>query len=252
MRADVPVARYVFALLLRSRLAALLAGFGLAAIGASWVLTELTPGTERRTFFDLAYLGLEALAVLGPLLGSTVLMVQEFDQRILWLVLVRPPSRAAYARGRFWGLAGGAGAIVGGCSIALAALLWALGALPEPSFVPVVVAALLEAAVLAAVAGLVTFVTTSYLTALLVELGIIVLGYLAPLLPTLAGKTAVVVAKAALWVLYWILPHLSEFAVREFRSPAEAWYLWFLGGYAAAYAAGCVLLASAALARRDV
>ena len=97
MRADIEVARYVFGLLLRSRIAVLLGGAGVAMIAGSFVLTALTPGTEHRTFTDSAFLALEWLAILSPVLGSTVLQVQEFEQRTLWLVLVRPPTRAARA-----------------------------------------------------------------------------------------------------------------------------------------------------------
>lgn len=105
MRPDAAVARYVFRLLLRSRLAVLMLAAGLVLIVGSFVLTWLTPGTERRTFLDVTYLGIEWMAILAPILGSTILQIQEFDQRTLWLILVRPPGRASFARGRFLGLA---------------------------------------------------------------------------------------------------------------------------------------------------
>lgn len=246
------VTRYVYAVMLRSRVVALLLGAGCAGVLGSFVLTYLTPDTERRTFLDAAYLGIELLAVLAPVLGSTILMVQEFDQRTLWLILVRPVSRAAYARGRFWGLAGACVTVVAATSGIVALLLAAARAFPEPWLGPVAFAALLETLVIAALACLVTFGTTSWVTAALVELGIVVLGYASSLLPVLAAKPALAVWRPLLLAVYWLLPHLSEFAVRELAAPAESWYLAGLTAYAAAYTGAAVALAAWAFHRREV
>jgi len=252
VRTDLSVTWYVLRLLLRSRLAALLLGAGSAVILASFVLTWLTPGTERRTFLDTAYLGVELLAILAPVLGSTILQVQEFDQRTLWLVLVRPPSRSSYARGRFLGLAGSSAGVLAALGLVLAVLLALARTLPEPYLVPVLVAAVCEAAVLAAVGGLVTFLTTSYLTGILVQLGIVVLGYLSSVLPYLAHKAGIAALRPVVWGLYWLLPHLSDFAVREFTEPPETWYLAFLCLYSVLYAAAAVVASSLVFRRRDV
>ncbi|MEK7476701.1 MAG: hypothetical protein AAB152_13855 [Candidatus Coatesbacteria bacterium] len=252
MRPDVAVARYVLRLLFRGRLALLLGGAGVALIAGSFVLTWLTPGTERRTFFDAAFLGMEWLAILSPVLGSTILQVQEFEQRTLWLVLVRPMSRASFVRGRFLGLAGLGCGILLACGLVVAGLVAVSGGRPEPYLVPVAVAALGEIVILAAIGGLVTFATTSYLTGLLVQLGIVVLGYLSPVLPYLAGKAVVPGLKPVVWAVYWLVPHLSDFAVREFTEPPETWYLAALAGYAVLYAGAAVGVSAFVFRRRDV
>jgi ABC-type transport system involved in multi-copper enzyme maturation permease subunit len=252
MRTDLAVARFVGRMLLRSRIAVLMGAGGAALIVGSFVLTWLTPGTERRVFLDAAFLGIEWLAILTPVLGSTILQVQEFDQRTLWLVLVRPPSRASFARGRFLGLAGAGAGIVAACWLVLALLLAAARGLPEPMLVPVLVAAACEAVVLAALGGLATFLTTSYLTSLLVQLGVVVLGYLSSILPSLAAHAAVPALRPVLWTVYWLVPHLSEFAVREFTEPPEAWYLASLAAYSAVYAAAVVGASALVFRRRDV
>ena len=244
--------RYVFEVLMRSRLAGLLVGAGAVLILGSCVLTYLTPGTERRTFFDAAYLGLELLAILGPLLGSMFLQALEFEQRTIWLVLVRPPTRPAYARGRWAGLAGASGVVIAACSAFLAALMLLVRAFPEPWLIPVVVAALLESALLAAVACAVAFITTTSLTAVLVDLGIVVLGYLSAILPALAAKTPIAALKPVLWGAYWLLPHLSVFAVRELADAPESWYLAWLAGYTALYSSAALTLAAWLFNRREV
>lgn len=251
MIADAAVVRYLLALAVRSRLIGLLTGTGGAAVAAAWILTELTPGTERRTFFDAAYLGLEWLAVLSPVLISTMLQVQEFDQRTLWLVLVRPVGRMRYARARVFGLAGAAWLALLAVGALLGILATALGALPEPWLLPVLCAAALEALVLASLACLWTFATTSYLTALLVQVGTVLVGYWSPLLPALAQRAEVVPVKVAIWAVYWVSPHLGNFAVREFTAPPEDWYLAWLAGYAACYAAGVTIVAALVAARRE-
>jgi ABC-type transport system involved in multi-copper enzyme maturation permease subunit len=239
------LARYCFALAVRSRLVLLLLIGGLAGIAGSMILTWLTPGTERRTFFDIAYLGLEALAVLAPVLGSVALMIIEMDEKAIWLVLVRPPSRAAYVWGRFWGITFASWVVVVSVWMVLALLSGAARAFPEPWMISVLLAALMESAVIAAMAGLTVFVTTSYMTSLLVSLGVVLLGYLSDVLPQLAAKPSLAAFKPFILVLYWLLPHLSVFAVRDFAVPPEAWYLWLTAVYATVYS-GAVLLASAA------
>lgn len=244
--------RYVFGVLIRSRLTGLLIGTGAALILGSCILTYLTPGTERRTFFDAAYLGLELLAILGPLLGSMFLQALEFEQRTIWLVLVRPPTRPAYTRGRWAGLTGASGIAIAACGALLGVMMLAIRAFPEPWFMPVVVAALLESALLAAMACAVASITTTSLTAILVDFGIVVLGYLSAILPALALKTPMASLKLLLWGTYWLLPHLSLFAVRELADAPESWYLAWLGGYSILYSAAALTLAAWLLHRREV
>lgn len=257
-RLDVPlagsvaVARYVVELLFRSRLVVLLFALGAASVGVSVVLTFLTPGTERRMFFDAAYLGLEALALLGPVLGATVLQILEFSQQTIWLVLVRPPSRPAYLWGRFCGLVVASLSVILAVGALLAVACLAGGAFPEPFFLPVLAAAALETVVVCAVASLFSLSTTSYLEGVVLMLGVVALGYLSSVLPALAASPDWAAFKPALWVIYWILPHLSDFAVRDFSAAPESWYLGLLGAYTAAYAGAVLLVAAVAFARREV
>ncbi len=243
-------ARYVFTLVVKSRFAGALAACGALGVGAAMVLTYLTPGTERRTFLDLAFLSIELLAIAAPLLGSTVLQIQEFDQRTLWLVLVRPPSRAGYAFARAAGLAVASASAVLAAGAALLALTLPFGSSAGEMLRPVIAAAVLESVVLAALLGLVALATTSWIEALVIQSGLIVAGYLTVLMPALAKKLPALAP--FLDAVYWALPHLSDFAVREFAVPPEAWYVWLLAAYAAAYAGAATLAAALLFRRRDL
>lgn len=243
--------RYVFALVIRSRFAGALAGCGALGVLGALVLTYLTPGTERRTFLDFAFLSLEALAIVAPLLGSVALQIQEFDQRTLWLVLVRPPSRAAYAAARAAGLAAAAAAAVLGAGAVLLLLTMPFGASAGAMLRPVIVAAALESAVLAALLGFIALGTTSWIEALVMQCGLIVTGYLTVLMPALARKAPAAFGPVIRGA-YWLLPHLSDFAVREFAAPPEDWYLWYLAAYSAAYAVAVTMAAALVFRRRDV
>lgn len=242
-------ARYVLQLLLRHNLLALLVISGVPLVAGSFVLTYLTPGTERRTFFDLVYLGVEMLAIFIPLLGSTMLQIQEFEQKTIWLVLVRPVSRVDYVVGRFFGLTAAAWVTL----LAIAAAIFVLSiparSLPEPYFIPVIISGLLEAAVVGALATLLSLFATSYLTALATTFGIVVAGYLSGALVLLAGKAGVPLLASVIKGIYWLLPHLSWFGVRDFSTPPEPWYLILLGLYAFAYSG--VLLALSCLLFRS-
>lgn len=242
------VAGYVFSLLWRGRVVALLLGAGATLVGGSLILTYLTPETETRTFLDAAYLGIELLALVAPILASTLLTIQEFDQRTLWLILVRPVTRGGYARGRFSGLCLAAGAVV----LAPATMVAVTAGWREPWLGAVACSALLETALVSALVCLVTAATTSWVTATLVECGLLLLGYAASLLPVLAAKPALVVLKPVLLAVYWLLPHLFRFAVRDLASPPEPWYLAALAAYAAVYAASVMWFASWIFSRREI
>jgi ABC-type transport system involved in multi-copper enzyme maturation permease subunit len=242
----------MLALSVRNRMTGLLALFSLLLAAASLTLTYLTPGTERRTFFDMAYLGLELLAVATPILASTSLQILEFDQRTSWLVLARPVTRSGYAWGRFWGIVGAAWINIVLAAMVIALLVLPMGGLPEPFFLSVLVSALLEAVVIGALACLATFITTSYVTAMVVASGVVLLGYLSPTLMFLATKAGNPAMALAIRGVYWLLPHLSGYSVRDFAQPAESWYLAVLAGYALAYSGAVVLGAMAVFRRREV
>ncbi len=252
LRYSVALIKYNLALILRSRLIVLLLAFGVGVVGLSMILTYLTPGTERRTFFNAAYLGLEALAILTPLLGSMVLQILEFDQQTIWLVLVRPPSRPAYLWGRFWGLVFASWCVLAAVALLVAALAYVSKALPEPFLLPVIYAAFLETFVITALACLVAFITSSYLTSVVIMLGVTILGYLSGMVPALADKVAWVALKPVLWLLYYVLPHLSDYAVRDLAQAPERWELEWLAGYTLLYAGAVLLLSMGVFSRREV
>jgi len=247
-----PLVRYMAALAVRNRLTGLLFLFAVVLSGTALILTWLTPGTERRTFYDLAYLGLEFLAVATPILASTAIHVLEFDQRTVWLVLVRPVTRPGYTWGRFWGVTGAAWVNLSLASLLVGALALLLRALPEPWFVGVVVAAFLESLVIGALSCLVAFVTTSFVTALVVNGGIVLLGYLTPTLHAAVARSGNAALRLAGDTVYWVLPHLADFSVREFTRPAEGWYLTLLAIYALAWTGAALAAATAVFLKREV
>jgi len=233
----------MLALAVRNRMTGLLALFSILLAGTSLVLTYLTPGTERRTFFDMAYLGLELLAVATPILASTSLQILEFDQRTCWLVLARPVTRPGYAAARFWGVVGATWLNILLASLVVLILVLPMGGSLDPFFLPVFASALLEAMIIGALACLATFVTTAYVTALVVMSGVVLLGYLSPTLSFLAEKAGNPAMAALIRLVYWILPHLSSYSVRDLAHPVETWYLAMLAGYSIAYT-GAVLMAA--------
>ncbi len=246
------VARYSFILLLRHHVVALFGLGGLGLVVTSFALTYLTPETERRTFFDLVYLGVEALAVVVPLMASTVLRIVEFEQKTIWLVLARPITRSQYVVGRFVGLAAVTWLSLVVVLLGLTGMAGVARALPEPYLLPVGVAALFEGALAAALFTLISLLATSYLVAIVVSSGLVVAGYLSAALPYMADRTGNAVLAVCARVVYWILPHLSDFSVRDFASVPEPWYLWLLGIYAAAFAGAALALACVLFRRREI
>lgn len=244
--------RYMLALAVRNRMTGLLALFSALLAGASLTLTYLTPGTESRTFFDMAYLGLELLAVLTPILASTSLQILEFDQRTSWLVLARPVTRPGYAWGRFGGVVGAGWINILLASLVVLLLAVPMGGLSNHFFFPVFLSAILESMIIGALSCLAAFVSTSYISALVVMSGVVLLGYLSPTLVFLAEKAGSPVMSVLISGVYWVLPHLSGFSVRDLSRPVEPWYLAMLALYTLAYSGAVMMGAVLVFRRREV
>jgi ABC-type transport system involved in multi-copper enzyme maturation permease subunit len=237
----------------RDKVLYVLAGFGGLLILGSIVVSQLTVGERARIVMDL---GLSANALLSALTAVFVSVNQfarEIERRTIDTILAKPVARWELVVGRFLGL-----------GLTLALLVAAMGALHAGVLVavdawdPAALAALwltwIEALLIAAVALFFSsFVGT--VPATFATLALIVIGHSSWGLVLLSKSVASPIAQWLLRVAYVALPNLELLNVRGqvVWDVAIPWtYVGQATAYGLLYALALLLLAAAALARRDL
>ena len=227
----------------------------LAVIGGSTLLSVLTEGVKLKILKDLCMSCiLFGGAVLSITLGSTGIP-GDVESRTLYPVIARPVTRFAYVAGKFLGAFLTASIGIAVMAAAFGVLLASFeGRLDQFLFVAAGFA-VMEAAVICAVATAVSTAATpaasAALTFLVYLFGTIKMGYLAGLVERLPGAFA----KMAAGTLLHALPNLECFNLKSglvHHAPIPAGYLAQVALYGVCYAALVLVVGSACFARREV
>jgi Cu-processing system permease protein len=237
---------------LRRKLQVNLLFFGIALVGASYVMGGLTLGERYRILSDL---GLTAMQLIGALVAVFVgsnLVTGDMERRVLQPILAKPISRSGYLLGRYFGLS-----LILVLNLAVMAGLFALVLAADAGGLRPVGRAFVEAVALLGVQFLVV--------------GAVAMLFSAITSPTLAAVFTLAVTIAgqmtgeirALWkgpgtwipsLLWYLLPNLSALNANEalvYRTapPAQA---WLAALYGATYAGAALALAVIVFERRDL
>ena len=78
--------------------------FGLLIICSSLVLNKMTIGDETKIIKDLGLTAISLFGLLTILFLGTNHIYQEFEQKIIYSVLVKPISRGGYLLGKYFGI----------------------------------------------------------------------------------------------------------------------------------------------------
>jgi len=237
---------------LRRKLQVNLLFFGVALVGASYLMGGLTLGERYRILSDLGLTAMQLIGVLVAVFVGSNLVSGDMERRVLHPVLAKPVSRSGYLLGRYLGLA-----LVLTLNLAVMTGLFAL--------------------ILAADAGDLHPVGRAFFEAVaLLEIQFLVVGAVAMLFSaftstTLAAVFTLAVAIAgqmtgeirALWqgpgtwiprLLWYLLPNLSALNANEalvYGTPPPA-QAWLAAAYGLAYAAAALALAVLVFERRDL
>ncbi len=237
----------------RDRLFYLVGFFGLALVGATVVLSPLTVGAQAKIVADVGLAAMALLGLLVVLLVGANMVRKEMDRRTITTVLTKPVGRGEYLLGKYLGLAGTLGCMVGLMGVIYAGAVALTPATLGWAHLGAVYLILLELLVLVSAAVLFSTVSGPALAAVFAAT-LFGIGHLSGSLlefGALQGGTLQTVAAVA----YRLLPDLEVFNVRAAVVHGEPVALAHVGlatVYAAGWVAVFLILARAAFARKEL
>jgi ABC-type transport system involved in multi-copper enzyme maturation permease subunit len=246
----------------RNRVLYVLVAFVVALMGFSVVLGELSLGEEVRVIKDLGLAGISLFGTIIALFLGVNLLSKELDKKTVYAVIPKPLHRWEFLLGKFAGLAVTLVALVALMSLALAGFVAAEGGVHGVLLVRAELLIALELLLLTAVALLFSSFSSPYLSAMFTA-GVWIIGRNTTELRAFAeGKldgttTGQLIAAVAAVVPDFHLFYVSggtldDGHVATIHETFVSWgYVAGAGGYAALYAAACLVLATLIFARRD-
>ena len=266
MRATAAIAVNVFRESVRDKVLYNLVVFAIILIGASYLLGQLTAGQDVKIIKDL---GLSATALFGLFIAIFIginLVSKEVERRSIYSLLSKPIHRYQLVLGKYAGLTLTLAVNVAVMAAALYAVLvyksWGVPALVQsgwdaPALDPALLKAIslifLELMVITAIATFFSSFSTPILSAAF-TFGLFIVGHLSGDLRNfdqiVDSETAARVARG----LYWILPNLAQFDVKDRVVHGIAvpfGYMTLTFGYALLYIAMLLSVSMYIFSKRD-
>jgi Cu-processing system permease protein len=227
----------------------------LAVICVSTLLSCFTLGVQIKILKDLS---VSSIILCGGLLAVALAsggIPSEIEQRTLYPVLARPVNRAELLMGKYFGTLATvySGLLI--ISFAFAIVLLRHGGSIDIGLFAAIAFAMLEVAVIAAVATLLSIVATpavaGMLSLLIYICGTIKMGYLHHLGESAGGA----VAKGAFFAFYHLLPNLECFNFKDMlvhNLPVPGIYMVQVAIYGFVYSAVVLAAATEIFARREL
>lgn len=237
----------------RARFIALVALFGGVLVYMSVLLGVLAGDVELRVLFDMGLAVVEVMTCGAAAYCAATGLIQEMEQKTLYLILSRPVPRASFLFGRYLGTVAAAGTAAAAMLGAQAALLLAKGWTPSAELALAFWGVLLKLIVTGAAATLLALISTSVLSAMTMTAIVWILGHFVGEIRFLSERSSGFVTGLIAPAAY-VLPNFALLNYRDrLHIPGAGLgepLLWgFL--YAVTYAAVCLGLTAALFRRRE-
>jgi ABC-type transport system involved in multi-copper enzyme maturation permease subunit len=247
------IARNTFREAVRDRVFALVAVFGLLLVSSSIILSPLTIGAQQKLVADIGLASISVFSVLVVLFVGSGLVSKEVDKRTIMTLLSKPVSRFEYLFGKYLGLLGTIGVMIGAMTVLFGAALLATGSRFEASYLVSLGLTVMEMVVVTAVVMFFSSFTSSVLTSIF-TLGVFLAGRMLPDLEAFAVVTASPGVERSMDVLRYALPNLDLFDVRNAAVhglPIDGQHVAWAVVYGLMYSGVLLLLAERIFRRRE-
>lgn len=245
----------------RNKVLAILVFFAVALMAFSLVLGQLSMHEEVRIIKDLGLAATSLFGVVIALFLGVNLLSKELERKTVYAIIPKPLHRWEFLLGKYFGLALTLAALVGLMSVILAAFLTAQGGTHGVIMIRAEILILLELLLLIAVALVFASFSSPWLSAMFAA-GLWVVGRNTAELEAFSqGKLEGTLGADVLGLVLALVPDFRMFYVSGANyegvdvSVHDAFVSWSYvasaGGYAASYAATCLLVAILIFARRD-
>ena len=247
------IARNTFREAVRDRVFALVAVFGLLLVSSSIILSPLTIGAQQKLVADIGLASISVFSVLVVLFVGSGLVSKEIDKRTIMTLLSKPVSRFEYLFGKYLGLLGTIGVMIGAMSVLFAAALLATGSRFEVAYLISLGLTAMEMVVVTAVVIFFSSFTSSVLTSIF-TLGVFLAGRMLPDLEAFAVVTASPGVERSMDFLRYALPNLDLFDVRNAAVhglPIDGQHVAWAVVYGLMYSGVLLLVADRLFRRRE-
>lgn len=211
-----PIAEYTIMENIRSKIFYILLLFVFIMAGSSLVFSSLAPDTEARVITDIGLACIEMFTLMTGIFAAVNLVLQEIENRTIYLLMTRPILRWEYVAGRYLGvlviMCFNIITMLGVLMILLKLTThWAI----DPMFIWSAVTIFFKLIIIVAVALTASLVFTSSITAMAFSFLTWVIGHFSSELKLMADKVQSAVAKGFLYLLYYIVPNFQLFNLKD-------------------------------------
>jgi ABC-type transport system involved in multi-copper enzyme maturation permease subunit len=238
----------------RDRILYALVMFAILLIGLSLALGQLSFAEQARISANFGLSAIHLCAVILAIFIGSNLVYKEIEKKTILTILVRPISRLQFIMGECLGLAMVIVMMVFGLSAVLMLVFYGLGVKIDARFAVVVAGLLAESLILLGITLFFSMITKPLLVVCF-SLGIFMIGHWQGSLDFFAKKADGGVLKPINWVVHYFVPDLERINWKDlvlYDQPLDLSTKAVSLGYALAWFAVCVTLATFLFKRKDV
>jgi ABC-type transport system involved in multi-copper enzyme maturation permease subunit len=240
--------------------------FAVLLIGASYLLGQLTAGQDVKIIKDL---GLAATSLFGLFIAVFIgigLVSKEVERRSIYALLAKPIHRYQLVLGKYCGLvltlAVNVAVMAAALYLVLAYMAWGVSPdvmrawdapATDPALLQAVALILVELMLITAIALFFSTFSTPILSAAF-TFGFFIVGHFSVDLRNFKDVVNSPVAGALARGLYWVLPNLAQFDIKNtvvHGQPVTAGYMGLVAAYGVAYIAMLLIVSVVIFSRRD-
>lgn len=253
MRTILIIAKNTFKQAIRDKILYSIAIFALLFIGSTVVLGSLSLSEEVFIIRNFGLAGIYLFGLVVTIFLGASIFYREVEEKITYLLLAKPVTRANMIVGKFLGLLAGIGATILLMVAAYLVIILLNGGGFDHQAILAVCLQLVEMALLISLLMLFSIFTTP-LAATVYTILILYIGHLLTIIHELAIKSGIL-TKTLLLAVYYIFPNLEKFNIRNpvvhqiTISPQE---ILLTLGYALAYILLAIYLAQILLNRKEL
>jgi len=216
-------------------------------LGSGVLFSMLSPSQEVRVILDLGVSAIELFAFLSATFIAVRIILQEMEDKTVYLILSRPVPRPAYILGRFFGILSVSATYIIIMTSALAAMLLAKGWEWNMFIIGISISIFLKVLIVVSFSILLSLVSTSSASSFVSIFFLWGLGHFSEELKYLNQMLKESGIKITIFLksIYYLVPNFSKlnykdfFHVRDFFSHDFFW----TGGYAVLYSSVILILA---------
>jgi ABC-type transport system involved in multi-copper enzyme maturation permease subunit len=211
-----PIAEYTVKENIRGKIFYILLMFILVMVGAALVFSSLSPDTEARVITDIGLACIELFSFMAGIFAAVNLVLQEIENRTIYLLMTRPLHRWEYILGRYLGVLVILFInILLMLSVLVLLLKFASNWQWDAMLFWSVITIFFKLIIIVSVALTASLVFTSTVTAIAFSFMVWIIGHFSNELRILSDKVTAPVTKVFLSALYYLVPNFQYLNLKD-------------------------------------